>query len=118
MDFVDTMASTQTEWHGKGVKVDHAMNGDEALQLAGLDWKVIQRPVEYNGVAVPDYFMNVRDDTQEVLGIVKSPNVVVIVNSLSFTVPVSESPCRPMMMSFAEFMVGWIAAVSGRGFWG
>jgi phage/plasmid-like protein (TIGR03299 family) len=69
-------------WHGIGAVVDEAMTSDEALKFAKLDWKVIPTPIYTEGAvlasqlpggqAVPiDGFMaNVREDTNEVLGVV------------------------------------------------
>ena len=32
-------------WHGLGKGVKQAPNSEEALSLAGLDWKVVQEPI-------------------------------------------------------------------------
>ena len=33
----------ETPWHGLGTNVDHALNSNDAITLAGLDWNVIQK---------------------------------------------------------------------------
>ena len=35
----------ETPWHGLGTKVMEAPASEEALKIAGLDWKVLQEPV-------------------------------------------------------------------------
>jgi hypothetical protein len=43
---VETMFYTrEAPWHGLGNRVEHALNSEEALQKAGLDWRVIQRSI-------------------------------------------------------------------------
>lgn len=46
---VDTMAYVgQEPWHGLGVQLNKALEIDEMLVTAGLDWKVHARPVRFN----------------------------------------------------------------------
>ena len=85
----DGMFSVRTPpWHGLGVVLDkHPKNIDDAIKKAKLDWKVVQRPVCIPSIAmtdeefdegdslfdvyrVPGYYANVREDTDDVLGIV------------------------------------------------
>ena len=43
---VETMFYTREKpWHGLGTRVEDAPGSREALELAGLDWQVIQRPI-------------------------------------------------------------------------
>lgn len=35
----------ETPWHGLGTRVNEALNSEEALTAAGLDWNVIQEPI-------------------------------------------------------------------------
>ena len=43
---VETMFYTREKpWHGLGTRVETAPTSKAALQLAGLDWKVIQKPI-------------------------------------------------------------------------
>lgn len=59
-------------WHGIGTVVEDAPTSDEAIKIAKLDWKIEQFPVYANGNVIPEHFANVRMDTNEALGIVKS----------------------------------------------
>lgn len=61
----------ETPWHGLGVKVASAQKSQEALRLAGLDWKVIQEPI-YTGneEKIEGFKANVRDLDRKVLGVV------------------------------------------------
>lgn len=64
----------QPAWHGLGIVVEDAPTPEEALQLAGLGWRVEQWPLHAAGpdgpVAVSSHVLNVRDDTREPLGVV------------------------------------------------
>ena len=43
---VETMFYTREKpWHGLGTRVENALDSKEALVAAGLDWKVIQKPI-------------------------------------------------------------------------
>lgn len=64
-------------WHGLGTVVQNAPTSADALQLAGLDWKVGQNDVIVNGVVVPGYRANVRSSDQSVLGIVSDKYKIV-----------------------------------------
>lgn len=69
---VESMFSVRTTpWHGLGTKVFEAPGSKEALELAGLHWKVLQKPV-YTGEnhLIPGYKANVRDKDHRVLGVV------------------------------------------------
>ncbi len=65
-------------WHGLGLVVENAPTPDEALRLAGMGWRVDQRPMRFDWpptgerrpVDVPGYVVNVRSDTGDVLGVV------------------------------------------------
>jgi phage/plasmid-like protein (TIGR03299 family) len=60
-------------WHGLGTVVERAQTSREALQHAGLDWKVERRAlVTVDGAAVPRRVATVRQDTGAVLGVVGS----------------------------------------------
>lgn len=68
---VDSMAFVgEVPWHGLGTKVDHAMNSDEALHAAALDWDVTSEPVFVNGQEVDNYRANVRSSDGSIFGIV------------------------------------------------
>ncbi len=61
----------ETPWHGLGTKVLEAPASKDALQLAGLNWRVIQEPI-YTAMEelVDGYKANVRDSDRKVLGVV------------------------------------------------
>lgn len=69
---VETMFYTREKpWHGLGTKVDEAPTSKEALELAGLNWKVLQKPIyTSSGTLIEGYKANVRNTDQNVLGIV------------------------------------------------
>ena len=64
----------ETPWHGQGTKIDEAPTSDDAIRLAGLDWKVIQRevymrdPVTQELITVPGMKANVRSTDGKFLG--------------------------------------------------
>lgn len=66
------MSAKERPWHGIGTVVQDAPTSDEAIKIARLDWKVNQFPIMANGKEVTGYFANVRSDTNETLGIVRS----------------------------------------------
>lgn len=69
---VETMFYVREKpWHGLGTMVMDAPESKEALRLAGLDWRVIQKPVmTADGIPVPGFQANVRENDLQVLGIV------------------------------------------------
>ena len=69
---VESMFYVRTEpWHGLGTKVMEAPTSKDALQLAGLDWQVIQEPVFTEGEElIRGYKVNMRDSDRQVLGVV------------------------------------------------
>lgn len=88
-------------WHGLGQIVDQYPTSKEALQFAGLDYKVEKRKLftydnenqitdEENGIKipeleVPDYYATLRTDNETVLGVVgKDYEVVQNVDAFSF----------------------------------
>ena len=76
---VETMFYTREKpWHGLGTRVETAPTSKEALQLAGLDWKVIQKPIlTEDGTLIEGFRANVRDRDQKVLGVVSNRYKVV-----------------------------------------
>ena len=77
---VETMMFVGRErpWHGLGTMVEKAPDSREALIAAGLDWDVVQKPVfTQDGVNVPGYFANVRQQDGSILGVVTSRYKVV-----------------------------------------
>lgn len=69
---VETMFYTrQKPWHGLGTMVQEAPASREALELAGLNWKVIQKALlTADGHLVPGFKANLRDSDSQVLGVV------------------------------------------------
>lgn len=67
---VETMFSVREKpWHGLGTIIQEAVNSEQALNIAGLDWQVEQKPVIYNGKPTGHQF-NVRSSDDTVLGVV------------------------------------------------
>ena len=84
---LDTMFSgnMETPWHKQGKLVEGNLTSAEAIQAAGLDWKVVKKPVLYNFkgqkmdgqpspkkelLTMANQFVTVREDTGAGLGIV------------------------------------------------
>ena len=69
---VETMFYTREKpWHGLGTMVQEAPTSKDALELAGLDWRVIQRGlVTDDGTPIPGFKANLRDSDSQVLGVV------------------------------------------------
>lgn len=69
---VETMFYTrQKPWHGLGTMVQEAPASREALELAGLNWRVIQKALlTADGHLVPGFKANLRDSDNQVLGVV------------------------------------------------
>ena len=60
---VETMFYTRTKpWHGLGTMVEEAPTSGAALELAGLDWRVVQKNlVTEEGITVPGFRANLRE---------------------------------------------------------
>lgn len=68
----------ETPWHGLGTNVDHALNSNDAITLAGLDWNVIQKEIRtVDDIPIPNVKANIRDSDNRVLGIVSNRYKVV-----------------------------------------
>lgn len=76
---VETMFYTRTApWHGLGTRVLETPTSSAALSLAGLDWKVVQKPVfTADGLFISGFKANVRDRDSQVLGVVSDRYKVV-----------------------------------------
>lgn len=76
---VESMFYTrQKPWHGLGTMVQEAPASAEALILAGLDWNVIQKPIQTTeGSPIPGFLANVRDSDEKILGVVTNRYKVV-----------------------------------------
>lgn len=77
MEYDWMLSVKQKPWHGIGTIVEDAPTSDEAIKIAKLDWKIEQVPVMANGAEIPNYFANVRSDTNEALGVVRGRYKVV-----------------------------------------
>lgn len=69
---VETMFYTREKpWHGLGTMVQEAPDSGAALELAGLDWQVIQRSIKtLDGIPIAGFKANLRDTDNRVLGVV------------------------------------------------
>ena len=69
---VETMFYTrQKPWHGLGTMVTEAPDSQSALELAGLNWTVIQKPIEtQDGLPISGFKANIRNTDNQVLGVV------------------------------------------------
>jgi phage/plasmid-like protein (TIGR03299 family) len=76
---VENMFYTREKpWHGLGIMVQEAPMSVDALILAGLDWNVIQKPIQtVEGYPIPGFLANVRDLDNKILGVVTSRYKVV-----------------------------------------
>lgn len=82
---VETMFYTREKpWHGLGIQVGQTLSSFEALEVSGLDWSVIQKPILTNdGIPVEGYKANIRDFDNKVLGVV-TDRYKVVQNSEAF----------------------------------
>lgn len=64
----------QSAWHGLGIVLPEAPTVDQALDLAGLRWRIEQKPLYIDSpigpIEVPTHVANVRSDTRDILGVV------------------------------------------------
>jgi len=74
----------EAPWHSLGVRVESALNSEEALEKSGLNWNVVQRPIMTTGYTpIPGYKANIRDTDNRVLGVV-TDRYRVVQNSEAF----------------------------------
>lgn len=61
----------ETPWHGLGKKLEKAATAAEALEAAGLNWKVTKEPIFLkDGTQIARQYATVRSDTKQALGVV------------------------------------------------
>ena len=74
-------------WHGLGVSVEEAPTSKEAIELAGLNWKVESKPVfNEKNEEIPGFIANTRNTDGKVFGIVSNRyNIVQNEDAFSFT---------------------------------
>ena len=84
---VETMFSVREKpWHGLGTVVAEAPASADALELAGLDWRVEQMPIYTPHGKVEGYRANVRDTDGQVLGVVTDRyKVIQNIEAFAFT---------------------------------
>jgi hypothetical protein len=77
----------EVPWHGLGIRVEETLTSDEALRVAGLDWRVNNYPIyDQYGKPIPNYVANTRDKDRKVLGIVTDRyKIVQNADAFSFT---------------------------------
>ena len=74
----------ETPWHGLGTMVQEAPTSEEAIRLAGLDWRVDSKPIfDAHGNVIKGYKANVRNTDDSVLGVV-SDKYKIVNNSEAF----------------------------------
>lgn len=74
----------EVPWHGLGTIVEEAPTSEDAIELAGLNWKVVSNPVfDQNGKEIKGYKANTRDSDNSILGIV-SNRYQIVQNSEAF----------------------------------
>lgn len=73
-------------WHNIGTVIGDAPNSTEAIKIAKLDWSVEQENVyNKNGDVIDNLFINVRKDTNDVLGVVRGRyNIIQNTESFNF----------------------------------
>ncbi len=65
------MYAGETPWHGLGTKLDEPASSEEAIDAAGLNYRVDLKPIYTgDGTLIPQRKAVVRDDSHEVLGVV------------------------------------------------
>lgn len=72
---VETMFDARkTPWAGLGKEISNAVTSKDAMELAGLDWNVIQTDIisEATGEKIAGFKANIRDVDQKPLGIVSN----------------------------------------------
>lgn len=83
---IESLFYTRVEpWHGMGIRVEDSPTSEDAIRLAGLDWKVEQKEMFLaDGTKIPDAFANVRDKDNRVLGVVGN-RYSIVQNSEAFS---------------------------------
>lgn len=83
---VETMFSVRvTPWHGLGEIIQEAPTSDDAIRIAGLDWRVVQSELvcKENGQIVNGFKVNIRETDKKTLGIV-TDRYKIVQNSEAF----------------------------------
>ena len=77
----------EVPWHGLGTRVEEALTSADALRLAGLDWRVEQKPIQVcGGNQIENFKANIRSTDGKVLGVVSDRyQIVQNVEAFDFT---------------------------------
>jgi len=59
-------------WHNLGIELNHPKTARDAIEMAGLNYTVVKKPIELITGLKQDAYVTVRTDTGEVLGFVNS----------------------------------------------
>ncbi|NTW17357.1 MAG: DUF932 domain-containing protein [Syntrophaceae bacterium] len=62
--------SLPAPWHNVGIELNHPKTASEAIEMAGLDYTVIKKPLKLKTGLKQDAYATVRTDTDEVMGFV------------------------------------------------
>jgi phage/plasmid-like protein (TIGR03299 family) len=86
----------QAPWHGLGIKVDEALSSKRALELSGLNWNVIQKPIcTIDNIPIPNYKANIRESDNSILGVVTNRyKIVQNKEAFSFTDSLIGEGCK------------------------
>ena len=57
-------------WHTLGIELNHPKTARDAIEMAGLDYTVVKKPLKLKKDSKQDAYATVRTDTDEVLGFV------------------------------------------------
>jgi phage/plasmid-like protein (TIGR03299 family) len=72
------VSAKEPAWHHLGQILDHVFTAKEAIEFGGLDFTVEkQRLITEKWLDVPDYFATVRQDNNDVLGLVGKDYTIV-----------------------------------------
>ena len=85
--FYTKLTERDVPWHSLGVPVSDSPTSEDAIRLAGLDWRVDSQPIFLqNGTQIPDAYANVRSSDNSVLGVVGNRyQIVQNADAFSFT---------------------------------
>lgn len=68
---VETMFYVREKpWHNLGIRVEEALSSRKAMEMAELNWNVVQKPIYTNNALIPSYKANIRETDNKILGVV------------------------------------------------
>jgi phage/plasmid-like protein (TIGR03299 family) len=72
-------------WHNLGIELNHPKTAREAIKMAGLDYTVMKKLIEFNPGLKQDTYATVRTDTHDILGVVnKSYKLIQNIDAFTF----------------------------------